>query len=68
MKGRRHYTTVDAEKFLAPLASTPVISKYLIVKRKKGDFSKVSPILIEKSVTAYAGTSVTDIRKRLVVC
>ena len=48
---------------LAPSASTPVVPKYLIVKRKEGDFKKVNPFLIEKFVTACAGSTVTDFRK-----
>ena len=50
MKRKNHFTTVDKEKFLVPSASTPVVTKYLSVKRKEADITKVSLLLIEKSL------------------
>ena len=39
------------------------VPKYLIAKCKEDVFTKVSPLLAEATVTAYAGSSVKEIRK-----
>lgn len=38
----RHYSLVDFEKFLMSSANVPAVPTYLVVKRKEGDFVKVS--------------------------
>ena len=48
---------------MTPLVNTPAVRKYLLVKRKQGNFKKMSPFLKEESVTACAGAVDPDIRK-----
>ena len=43
--------------------SVAAVLKYLVIKRKEDDFSKVNSFLIEKAITGYAGSAVQDIRK-----
>ena len=37
--------------------NTTAVPKYLTVKRKEGNFEKVSPFLIEKCINTWAGSA-----------
>lgn len=63
VKRRRNFTSVETERFLTQAATTVPVPRYLIVKQKEGDFANVSPFLIQKSITACAGSAVKDIKK-----
>ena len=43
--------------------NTTAVPKYLTVKRKEGNFEKVSPFLIEKCINTWAGSAIRDIKK-----
>lgn len=43
--------------------NTAAVLKYLTVKRTEGNFDKVSPFIIERSISTCAGSAVKDIQK-----
>ena len=63
MKRRRYFSTVDTERFLTSSAAAQAVSRYLVVQRKEGDFTKVNLFLIGKAVIGCPGPAVQDIRK-----
>lgn len=53
----------EVVNLLTKAAITTLVPRCMVVKQKEGDFTKVSPFLTEKTITAHAGSSIKDIRK-----
>ena len=62
VKRMRHFSSVDTERHLTSSAAVPVVPRYLVMKRKEGDFRKVSPFLTENGVNGCAESAVQEIR------
>ena len=54
---------VDTERLELSSANVLAVPKYLVVKRKEGDFVKASPFLIKKAITGCAGSVVRTSEK-----
>ena len=54
---------VDTERCVTLFAKVAGVPNYLVVKRKVGNFAKVSPFLVKKAMTVCVGLVVQDIRK-----
>ena len=61
--GEEMRQVIGAYGKVCDIANVTAAPKYLVVKRKRGDFAKVSPFRIEKAILVYAGSVVQNIRK-----